>query len=157
MNEIDEAIERLTVLIDTVPEILENRNEEDFALQPWLGMWSKKQMLGHLIDRAAITHQRIIRMQYENDPVIFYNRKRWMELQQYNSADSNDLIQLWKWYNKHLLHIIKNISFQDPENRTVSKSGDQSNLKLLVKGYVYHVENDLVHIFGEQILSSNLR
>lgn len=150
MNEIHEAIERLTILIDLVPQYLENENEDDFVLQPWIGMWSKKQLLGYLIDSAAIAHQRIVRAQYEEAPIIFYNRKQWIDIQQYNSADSYDLIQLWKWYNKHLLHIIKNISFQNLEKKIWARSNNTYNLKLLINQYIEHMEKDLKQIIGEQ-------
>lgn len=148
MNEIAKAIKKLTVLVNAVPQLLEKRKEEDFAVQPWLGIWSKKQMLGHLIDTAAITHQRIVRMQYENEPILFFDRKRWMDLQYYNAADSSDLIQLWKWYNKHLLHIIKNITVQNLQRSTSLKSGEQYNLKLLIEDYVDDTETSLIQILG---------
>lgn len=150
MTEFQNAIERLSILIDIAPTIFNKRSEEEFVLQPWLGMWSKKQLLGHLIDSAAMCHQRIVRVQYEKEPIIFYNRKQWIDLQHYNAADSNDLVQLWKWYNKHLLHIISNIPSHNLEKKVALRSGDHYNLKLLIADYVEHVENNLMQIFGEQ-------
>ncbi|MGZ3844766.1 MAG: hypothetical protein ACXVBX_01225 [Flavisolibacter sp.] len=152
MNNIQNAIEKLSVLIENAPEIFENRNEEEFALQPWLGMWSKKQLLGHLIDCAAMCHQRIVRIQYEKEPIIFYNRKQWIDLQHYNAAEVNDLVQLWKWYNKHLLHVITNIPSLNLEKIVTLRPGNQYNLKSLIVDYVEQVENNFMQIFGEQFL-----
>ena len=152
MNEIQNSIERLSILIDTAPAIFENMNEEDFVMQPWLGMWSKKQLLGHLIDSAAMCHQRIVRIQYEKEPIVFYNRKQWMDLQYYNVEDSSDLIQLWKWYNKHLLHVIRHTPYQNLEREVTLWSGDTYNLRSLIVDYVEQIENNLMVIFGEQFL-----
>ena len=152
MNDMQNIIERLSVLIDTAPTIFESQKEEEFALQPWLGMWSKKQLLGHLIDSAVMCHQRIVRIQYEKGPIVFYNRKQWIDVQHYNAADSNDLIQLWKWYNKHLLHVITNIPSQNLEKIVTLRSGNQYNLNSLIVDYVEQVETNFMQIFGEKFL-----
>ena len=146
MNDMQNIIERLSVLIDIIPETIETRDEYDFALQPWLGIWSKKQILGYLIDCAVMTHQRIVRKQYEKKPVIFYNRKQSVNLQNYNGCDTIELIQFWKLYNKHLLHIIKTITSR--KVMTASAEG-KYHLKSLISDYVDHVEHEVKKIVEE--------
>lgn len=68
------SVQRLQYLIDIIPEKLAGINEREFGLKPAVTKWSKKEMLGHLIDSATNNHQRFIRVQYENAPVIVYDQ-----------------------------------------------------------------------------------
>ncbi len=72
--------------------------------------WSRKEILGHLIDSAHVNYNRFIRAFSKND-LIFesYPQDRWVEIQQYNNRDWNELIDLWRSINLHILELIKNI------------------------------------------------
>jgi hypothetical protein len=155
MSEIQTVAEKLNKLCRIIPPMLEELREEDFTLQPWLGKWSKKQILGHLIDSAANNHQRFVRIQYENEPVIFYEQDQWVHLQQYNAADTKDLIQLWKVYNLHLVHVIKNISSEHLDKKGITRSGQKYSLAWYINDYVNHLEHHLKQIFGEQSFFAN--
>ncbi len=107
-----------------------------------------KQILGHLIDSAANNHQRIVRLQY-NKKLVFPDYQQdndlWIALQDYQNEDWNTIIQLWKFYNLHMIHVIKSVdplkldnSWQNFENTTVS-------LRQMIEGYLDHIE---LH-FGE--------
>lgn len=65
MNEVENTIERLSCLCVTIPKMLIEIKEEDFIFSASPEKWSKKQILGHLIDSAANNHQRFVRIQYE--------------------------------------------------------------------------------------------
>ncbi|HLG31627.1 MAG TPA: hypothetical protein VI362_01205, partial [Ignavibacteriaceae bacterium] len=43
-------------------------SEEDLRRKPAPNKWSKKEILGHLIDSAANNHHRFVRAQFENVP-----------------------------------------------------------------------------------------
>lgn len=72
------------------------------------GKWSRKQIIGHLIDSAANNHSRFVRAQF-SDELVFpgYEQEAWVDSQQYQNKDWNELVQLWKLYNRHILHIMK--------------------------------------------------
>jgi hypothetical protein len=56
--------------------------------------WSKKEILGHLIDSASNNHQRFVRGAQNiagNFPV--YNQDRWVEIQHYNDMNWSDLVE----------------------------------------------------------------
>jgi hypothetical protein len=69
--------------------------------------WSKKEILGHLIDSAANNHHRFVRggcNAAEDFPA--YNQNDWVRIQKYNESEWTDLITLWSAYNLHLCDII---------------------------------------------------
>ena len=126
-------------------------SEEDLRRKPAPNKWSKKEILGHLIDSAANNHHRFVRAQFENVPfkVVPYEQEHWVKIQRYNELDSKFLLELWKIYNLHLHSIIINF----PEDRLALKcvSTDNreiaENLFLLIKDYVDHMDHHFSQIF----------
>lgn len=123
------------------------------------GQWSAKQVLGHLIDSAANNHQRFVRAQ-AIDHLAFegYDQEQWVKAQHYEQASWPLLIQLWKSYNLHLLHVIACIpesTLKQPRARhsldriawqTVS-AGEPATLEYLIRDYLGHMKDHLRQIF----------
>ena len=66
------------------------------------GSWTKKEILGHLIDSAAINHQRFVRAQFTDDLVFDgYVQDDWVKVQDYQNRDWRELVELWHGYNRH--------------------------------------------------------
>jgi len=143
MEEIQKSINRLQELCSIIPNHMEEISEEVFTRIPSQGKWSKKQILGHLIDSAANNHQRFVRIQYEQDPIIYYDQNEWNRVQEYNKTNSEELKLLWKLYNLHLLHIIKNIPSDKLERKGALKSGNEYSLGWYINDYVEHLEHHL--------------
>jgi hypothetical protein len=143
---ITESATRLEYLCNTIPALISAIREKDFSYKPTPEKWSKKEILGHLVDSAANNHQRFIRTQYENVPTIFYDQNKWNSLSHYQELDSKHIINFWALYNRHLLEIIKRI----PQERLHLKcnSGDDSHhtLEWLINDYVRHLEHHLHQI-----------
>ena len=143
MEEIQKSINRLQELCSIIPNHMEEISEEVFTRIPSQGKWSKKQILGHLIDSAANNHQRFVRIQYEQDPIIYYDQNEWNRVQEYNKTNSEELKLLWKLYNLHLLHIIKNVPSDKLERKGALKSGNEYSLGWYINDYVEHLEHHL--------------
>ena len=98
---VDEWTEKLLALPEDV--ITERRNHQNRTI---------KQLLGHLVDSASNNHQRMIRLQY-NDNLVFpdytQDNDRWIAIQNYQDADWENLVQLWKSFNLHMIYLIKSI------------------------------------------------
>jgi len=73
--------------------------------------WSKKQILGHLIDSAANNHQRFIRMQMSRE-LRFpgYEQTEWVRLNRYEQRPWQELVVLWAAYNRHLADVMEHIA-----------------------------------------------
>jgi len=140
---IQPSLTRLQYLCDTIPDLLTHIPETDFAHKPAPGKWSKKEMLGHLIDSATNNHQRFVRAQFEESPTIVYDQNNWNTYSHYNVLDSKQLILFWETYNRHLLALIPNIA---PENldKTCSNGGEApQTIAWLFIDYVAHMEHHL--------------
>lgn len=103
---------------------------------------SIKQILGHLIDSASNNHQRMVRLQY-NEQLIFPDYRQdndlWISIQDYQHADWNNLIQLWKFYNLHIIQVIKTVDVSKLENYWLDFEGTKVTLKNMIEGYLTHL------------------
>src|SRR4051812_27936221 len=81
--------------------------------------WSRKEVLGHLIDSASNNHQRFVRMQFaDNLDLPRYAQEDWVRSQGYSEAAWDGLVSLWSAYNRHLSNVIRRI----PEDRVQHKA-----------------------------------
>lgn len=143
---INKAINRLKDLVEKIPSDLKNISEEEFSMRSDPSKWSKKQLLGHLIDSVANNHQRFIRTQYENTPSLSYEQNKWNELNHYQELESKQLIQLWTSYNQHLVEIIKRIPEENLKRECYISIEKKVNLGFLIDDYVLHLEHHLHQI-----------
>ncbi len=129
----------------SVPSLLNAIDEHTFSSKPYPEKWSKKEILGHLIDSAANNHQRFIRIQFEDIPVISYDQNKWNSFSYHNRMDSRQLIQFWTSYNKQIAELFKYIP-EDALNRKCIAGGNEVSLEFLIVDYVSHLEHHLKQI-----------
>jgi len=146
METTQQPIDRLSFLCATLPDMISKIPEQEFSFKPLPDKWSKKEILGHLIDSAANNHQRFVRIQYEQEPVIFYDQNEWNKLHHYNELNSGQLIQFWKMYNEHLVNLLKRIPRENMDRKGVSRNGERQPLGWYISDYVVHMEHHLKQI-----------
>ena len=145
---IPERIKRLEYLCQSLPGLFAQFSEEELCRSPEPGKWSKKQILGHLIDSATNNHQRLIRGQFEDDPLIFYDQDKWNEYSYHDKIPSSQLISFWYFYNKHLAALAKEIP-REHWKRPCRMGGTVTvSLEFVFDDYVKHLEHHLKQIFG---------
>jgi hypothetical protein len=143
--EIEKALNRLHYIIEKAPILLTEIGEEHMALKQLPTKWSKKEILGHLIDSATNNHQRFVRGQFETNPEITYDQNKWNEFSFYQEMESQQIIKFWTIYNTQLLEIIKRIPRNSLKNQI--KVGDNLlTLEFLIFDYVEHLEHHLKQI-----------
>ena len=139
------SILRLEYLIQTIPDLLLEIDERSFSLQPAPNKWSKKQIIGHLIDSATNNHHRFVRGQFEDEPEIRYDQDKWNACGFYQDMDGKQLIAFWTVYNKQLLEIVKRIS-ESHLSRKVRVGDNLHTLEFLIIDYVRHLEHHLKQV-----------
>src|SRR5262245_44465345 len=104
------AASRLEKILNSVPARLLQFTEAQASSRPGAGKWSKKEIIGHLIDSASNNHQRFVRLQLASGLALpNYGQDDWVSRQNYQLYNWIDLVKFWMIYNKHLLHVLKNI------------------------------------------------
>lgn len=105
MNSIATSLESL---IEAYLPQLKMLSETEFSFKPSPTKWSKKEMIGHLIDSAQNNIRRFIVAQYEETPTILYNQDKWVTINDYQNQEVSNIIQLWYLLNKQIVSILKN-------------------------------------------------
>ena len=133
------------IIIDYTP-YLQQLSETDFSFKPSAAKWSKKEILGHLIDSAQTNIRRFVVAQYEVNPHIVYAQNAWVTAADYKNYTSVDLISLWNLLNKHICIILKNIP-AGVEKREVLIQ-ELHSIKWLAADYNKHLLHHLHHILN---------
>jgi hypothetical protein len=130
-------------------ERLAQFSEADSAVKPAPGKWSKKEIIGHLIDSASNNHQRFVRVQlYADLDLPGYEQERWVAVQDYQNAAWAELLILWKAFNEHLLRIIALIPEEKLGRTFRIAGGEPVTLGYWVEDYLRHLQKHLRQILG---------
>ena len=111
-----------------------------------------KQILGHLIDSTSNNTHRVVHLQYQDNPfsfpnyATFGNNDRWIAIQNYESADWNNMIQLWKYSLLHYCHVINNVNDQKLENEWISGPEIKISLRTMIVDFPRHLKLHLDEI-----------
>ena len=127
--------------IDKHLETLHSISENDLAFKPSPTKWSKKEIIGHMVDSAMNNIRRFIVAQYENEPHIVYKQDNWVSLSNYQNYNSSELIQLWYLLNKHLVNVLKNIPEENLQLKCETE--DIHTLEWLAEDYLKHLKHHL--------------
>lgn len=113
--------------------------------------WSKKEILGHLIDSAQNNIRRVIVGQYKIDEKITYDQNIWIKTADYQNYNSNDLLNLFLLLNQHFCIIIRNLPIEQYENTTDWGSTTQQlvSLRFVIEDYLKHLEHHVNQLFQE--------
>ena len=137
------AAKLLSIVNSAEPSLRETEQALGVApLKP--GGWSRKDILGHLIDSASNNHQRFVRASLQ-DALEFpgYDQNGCIRVQAPNEADWNVLVSLWAAYNRYLAHVIAHLPESKLETSCRIGSGEPVTLRFLADDYVRHLLHHL--------------
>ena len=106
-------------VIETEEKILTGLQNDTITLKRNKQNRTIKQILGHLIDSAS--------------------NNLWIALQDYQNEDWNNLIQLWKFFNLHIIQIIKSVDQTKLDNYWCDFEGTKVTLQDMIEGYLSHL------------------
>ena len=111
-----------------------------------------KQILGHMIDSASNNTHRIIHLQYRESPCDYPNyatngnNDRWIAIQDYQSENWENMIQLWKYSNLHIIHVIRNVDPAKLEMQWIYNEKNLFSLREIIVDYLRHFKLHLDEI-----------
>ncbi|HUE22134.1 MAG TPA: DinB family protein [Bryobacteraceae bacterium] len=127
--------------------LLRQVSEAESGLPVLPGGWSRKQVLGHLIDSASNNHQRFVRAALA-DTLEFpaYDTPASVRIQAVESAGWPMLLDLWVSYNRYLVHVIRHLPAA--KLGVMCRIGPNApvSLRYLAEDYVVHLVQHLRQI-----------
>lgn len=139
--------DELRSLVDATTSRLAAVSEADASAKPYADKWSRKQILGHLIDSALNNHQRVVRMQGSPTiPAFGYKQDDWVITQHYQERSWGDLVDLWRAANLHLAHVIAHVNPAALGNTCDMGYEQPVTLKFFIEDYLRHLRHHLAQV-----------
>jgi hypothetical protein len=141
----------LRALVEKTIPSLRAIGEDASLMTRGSGTWSRKQVLGHVIDSALNNLHRFVRAQ-QGGELVFpdYDQPHWVEAGGYQDRPWAALVSLWSELNTHAAHVIDRI----PPDRlaTACRIGASQPLSLefVARDYVRHLRHHLEQILEPQ-------
>jgi hypothetical protein len=111
------------------------------------GGWSRKQVIGHLIDSASNNHQRFVRAALQPSLEFpGYDQSGNVRVQAIQEADWTLLVSLWAAYNRYLAHIIAHLPAAKLETVCRIGTGPAVTLGFVASDYLTHLLHHLNQI-----------
>jgi hypothetical protein len=141
---VDQATERLLALSD-----------DEATTRSAPGKWSRKEIIGHLIDSASNNHGRFVRAQLQDDLVFpGYDQDAWVRTQHYQDRPWTDLVRLWQAFNLHIATVMETADRHDVQRPRARHNLDQlawravsamqsTTLEYFMRDYVDHLKHHL--------------
>lgn len=138
---------RLLAIVDAAEPRLRAIGTDESTKPILNGGWSRKQVMGHLIDSASNNHQRFIRAVLQ--PALDfpgYDQEGNVRVQAPEEADWLMLVSLWAAYNRYLVHIIARLPASKLATVCRIGSGEPKPLEFIATDYVTHLLHHLSQI-----------
>ena len=108
--------------------------------------WSKKEVIGHLIDSAQANIRRFVIAQYEENPLVTYDQDKWVVINDYQHQPLEHVIQLWYLLNQQMVNILKNTSTEMAQH--TCKSEAIHTIEWLASDYIKHLVHHLHQVLN---------
>ena len=148
-------IARLQVLVSEVPEMLARFSPSEMTEQPAPDKWSKREILGHLVDSATHNLHQFLYVQIEDGfELKLYPRDELVRAGNYQNQPSRQIADAFVAMNLQLITVLKSM----PE-KVLSKvckipwrDNRPETIRWVAGDYLRHMEHHLRQIFpGEKI------
>jgi len=142
-----ELSEKLVRTVQSAEKKLRRVSEGESTTPVLKGGWSRKQVIGHLIDSASNNHQRFVRAALQGS-IEFpgYDQDGCVRVQAVQDAPWPILLTLWTNYNLYLAHVIAHLPADKLEARCRMGDGEPVTLKFLAEDYLTHLMHHLNQI-----------
>ncbi len=137
----------LASLVDSTEANLLKISEQDSSAPIRPGGWSRKQVIGHLIDSASNNHQRFVRAVLQGSLEFpGYDQEGSIRAQAVQEMSWPGLIALWASYNRYLAHIIAHLPKNALETECRIGSSEPVTLRFLADDYLVHLVHHLQQV-----------
>ncbi len=136
--------EQLEAVIAAALPRLRAQADADMARPRAPGKWSRKEVLGHLLDSEANNRQRFVRGQAVPKLTIpGYDQDDWVRAHGYAERPWDELVELWAANNRNLAEVIRRIPASAADVPVRIGEHDPVTLQFLAADYVRHLRHHL--------------
>ncbi len=144
-------ITKLEHYLKVVPRHFKSILPNDISQRPAPKKWSKKEIMGHLIDSAVNNLQRFTTIVFSPQPFVLtpYQQNELVAVNRYQDQSVESLLSLWSSLNQQIVQVWKNYS-KDELALLIKYSEQELPVSLLwwIEDYTKHLEHHLKQIFG---------
>ena len=136
--------DRLTTLVWKTKHIFDTYSDEETSEPIIAGGWSRKQIVGHLIDSASNNHQRFVRALLQDEIHLpTYDQEGNVRVQRYQEMQWGQLVGLWETYNRFLAHVLAGVPEAKLGTPCYIGNNPVMTLEELAEDYVRHMQHHL--------------
>lgn len=148
-----ETTNKLEQLLKEGLEYLAQSSESEMSQKESVDKWSKKEILGHLIDSGINNLQRFTEIQFENKPyqIRKYNQNELVKANDYQNSDTKKIVEFWNSTNIRILSLIKKQTEKTLNYKIELENDSFSDLRFLMNDYVEHLEHHLKQIMKQKM------
>ena len=137
--------------VDEASAAMVRMKSDEVSLRRRPDGWSKKEILGHLIDSAANNHQRFVRASYHAAASFpTYDQNAWVRIQQYHASEWAGLVTLWSAFNRHLSDVIDRIPEDAKSSPCNVGKAEPVTLEFVVTDYLRHLQHHVSQILDQK-------
>lgn len=145
------SMDQLENYLVTFPARMKKFSSEELVAKYAEGKWSKKEILGHLIDSALNNLKRFTEAQFLPLPyeVVRYQQVDLVMVNEYQNLPLDHLLELWQSLNRQIIYVVRAID-EEKLNYAVDPKLDSGELRTLgwiIADYVAHMEHHFMQIF----------
>lgn len=143
-----ETLARLDELLTDATAYMKNMPLSRWSYKPNPEKWSKKEILGHLIDSAINNLQRFTEIQHAPRPFVIrkYRQDDLVIANAYQQAMVGDILDLWVSLNRRIARVIELQSEQTLAYEIIVGGDQIKDLRFLMDDYVDHLQHHLRQI-----------
>lgn len=143
----------LEALIKTTADDFNKITDAEWTAKPNPMKWSKKEVLGHLVDSAMNNLRRFNEIQFSSErpyAVQKYRQEELVRANRYQELPVAHIITLWSSVNMQIAYVLQELATESLTIEILIPEGDIKTLGWLVDDYVVHLRHHLAQIFNEQ-------
>jgi DinB superfamily len=155
LNSFEAAAADLRETLAKAEPLLGKFTDAEASIRPQPAKWSKKEIIGHLLDSASNNHQRFVRAALQGELVFpGYDQDLLVELQRFRALEWKFLIEFWANYNRFLAHVISVLPPQAASVNCMIGGNRPATLEWLAQDYVAHLKHHLNQVLGKTFATS---
>lgn len=143
-----EEIKKLERLIDQIMEYTQNTPEKEISMKLNSKKWSKKEILGHLVDSGINNLQRFTEIQFEEKPykIRTYKQVELVEANFYQMSETSEVLGFLIAINKRIINIVTVLTDDMFNYEITTYNNEKYDLKYLIDDYIKHFEHHIEQI-----------